>query len=158
VFVGDEAFALDENFLRPYPQKDLDHGKRIFNYRLSRARNVVENAFGIIASRFRILHTSINMKVENINYVIMAICSLHNFLRKRSSGYMCASTVDTEDVEQCVIHQGEWRNNGVLLSDLHPVTRNPNTKAKENREAYREYFLSDGSVQWQEAMIAAGRS
>ncbi|XP_049275508.1 uncharacterized protein LOC119405932 [Rhipicephalus sanguineus] len=36
VFVGDEALQLRKDFMRPYPAKQLDDGKRIFNYRLSR--------------------------------------------------------------------------------------------------------------------------
>lgn len=38
VFVGDEAFQLRPDFLRPYPGRYLDDDRRIFNYRLSRAR------------------------------------------------------------------------------------------------------------------------
>lgn len=38
VFVGDEAFQLRPDFLRPYPAKDLTGEKRVFNYRLSRGR------------------------------------------------------------------------------------------------------------------------
>ncbi|XP_050310641.1 putative nuclease HARBI1 [Anthonomus grandis grandis] len=53
VFIGDEAFALLPNFMKPFNIKVLDNEKKVFNYRLSRARNVVENAFGILASRFR---------------------------------------------------------------------------------------------------------
>lgn len=87
VFLGDEAFALGVNFLKPYAQKELDYSKRVFNYRLSRARNVVENAFGIINSHFGVLQKSIDMKHENICYVVLAICALHNFLRRRSSTY-----------------------------------------------------------------------
>ncbi|CAH2011477.1 unnamed protein product [Acanthoscelides obtectus] len=45
VFLGDEAFSLYENFLKPYSQGDLFYSKRIFNYILSRARNFSENAF-----------------------------------------------------------------------------------------------------------------
>ncbi|GBN27202.1 hypothetical protein AVEN_46589-1 [Araneus ventricosus] len=51
VFVGDEAFALRPDFMKPYAQKLLNTEKRIFNYRLSRTRRIVENAFGILANR-----------------------------------------------------------------------------------------------------------
>lgn len=37
-FVGDEAFQLRKDFLRPFPSKQLRDERRVFNYRLSRAR------------------------------------------------------------------------------------------------------------------------
>lgn len=64
VFVADDAFALHENILKPFPEKSLSKEQRIFNYRLSRARRTVENAFGILCNRFRVFHTAINMKPE----------------------------------------------------------------------------------------------
>jgi hypothetical protein len=52
VFVDDEAFALGEHVLRPFPAKNLTHEKKVFNYRLSRARRFIECAFGIFANKW----------------------------------------------------------------------------------------------------------
>ncbi|XP_050294537.1 uncharacterized protein LOC126734825 [Anthonomus grandis grandis] len=70
VFVGDEAFALRDDFLKPIAQKQLNSDRRIFNYRLSRCRRIVKNVFGILAARFRIFHTEINLKLESIEKVV----------------------------------------------------------------------------------------
>lgn len=40
VFIGDEAFQLRTDFLRPYPARELTTERRIFNLRLSSARSV----------------------------------------------------------------------------------------------------------------------
>ena len=80
MFVADEAFPLRCNIMRPYPGKALPGTKRIFNYRLSRARRIVENAFGITASRFRILRQEIIARPSKVESISKAVVALHNFL------------------------------------------------------------------------------
>jgi len=82
VFVGDEAFPLKSYLLRPYSRNALGDNEpnKIFNYRLSRARHVVENAFGILAARWRCFRGHIEVQPEFIDKIILASCCLHNML------------------------------------------------------------------------------
>lgn len=64
VIVGDEAFPLKSYLIKPYPSRNLDHNRRIFNYRLSRGRGIVENVFGILTSRFGVFKQAIPLEPE----------------------------------------------------------------------------------------------
>ncbi|CAH2101084.1 unnamed protein product [Euphydryas editha] len=83
VFLGDEAFSLKSNFMRPYPNRTLTTEQRTYNFRHSRARRCVECAFGILSTKWRVLHTAINTNVKNTIKTIEATCVLHNFVRRR---------------------------------------------------------------------------
>ncbi|XP_071051076.1 uncharacterized protein [Onthophagus taurus] len=82
IILGDEAFATSEHILRPYPSKNLSVTKRVFNYRLSRARRMVECSFGILAGKWRILNRPLDTSLELSDIIIKACCILHNFVRK----------------------------------------------------------------------------
>ena len=112
VFIGDDAFGFKPHLMKPYPLQNLPAEKRVFNYRLSRARRVVENAFGIAASRFRILRRPIIAKVEKAILITKAIVSLHNFLmslpaNNNNYNYCPSNYVDRESAAGTV--PGEWR-------------------------------------------------
>jgi hypothetical protein len=79
VFVGDEAFPLKEYLMRPYPRAQMSTSKRIFNYRLSKARRVIENALGILTSRWRIFRKPIVATPEKTTEIVKASLCLHNF-------------------------------------------------------------------------------
>ncbi|XP_068121714.1 putative nuclease HARBI1 [Hyperolius riggenbachi] len=155
VYVADEAFALHEHVLKPFPQRTLNYERKIFNYRLSRARRIVENAFGILANRFRVLHTAINLRMDKIDVVVYACCMLHNFLRRRHGlQYMPPNSVDQEDLELGTVIPGEWRNQHTPLTELQTAApRNPTLSAKENRDQYLNYVNGAGSVPWQHRMV-----
>ncbi|XDV17638.1 hypothetical protein PO909_023470, partial [Leuciscus waleckii] len=53
VFLADEAFPLCRNILRPYPGHNTGE-RKVFHFRLSHARRMVECTFGILAAQWRV--------------------------------------------------------------------------------------------------------
>ena len=80
VFIGDEAFELREDLMKPFNASVLNYERRICNYRFSRARRIIENVFGILVARFGVFQKPINMRLDRISDVVLACCALHNFL------------------------------------------------------------------------------
>nr|AAI24960.1 LOC100158389 protein [Xenopus laevis] len=158
VFVTGEEFALHEHILTPFPQKDMSFERRIFNYRLSRARRVADNAFGILSNRFRIFHTAINLSPSKTDSVVLACCVLHNFLcRTSGASYMPATMLDREDTEQSSFIAAEWRLEPNGLLELQDTTlQNATVEAKLSRDRYAAYFNGAGAVEWQAAMVLNG--
>lgn len=81
-FIGDKAFPLTENIMRPYPARGLNNEKRIFNARISRARKTVECAFESLSSKFKVLYSKIACEPQNAENIVKATCILHNFIHK----------------------------------------------------------------------------
>jgi hypothetical protein len=134
VFIN-EVFALHNHLLKPYSKLDLEYDRRVFNYRLSRGRNVVENDFTIIASRFRILQTSINIYPSKINYSVLAICVVHNYLRNVGSSYITRTTFVRENGVTHELERGDWREESTQRLPIESLrARNAPLDAKENRE------------------------
>lgn len=52
VIVADEAFSMTRNVLRSYSRRNLSIKRKLFNYRLSRARRFVECTFGLLANKW----------------------------------------------------------------------------------------------------------
>ena len=157
VMVADDAFPLRENIMKPYAFRGLSQEKRIYNYRLSRARRIVENAFGILANRFRVFLAPMLLAPENVEKVTLASCVLHNFLREKvPSEYTPPGSFDAEDMESGCIQHGEWRNgteNEGMKSIRIGKSNNYTTNAKLIRDDFCTYFNTIGTVSWQEKFI-----
>lgn len=155
VIVADDAFPLKDCMLKPFSGTSLDSKRRIFNYRLSRARRVVENAFGILANRFRVLLTTINLEPEKVERIVLAACSLHNFLRRKCAQYAAPGFIDTETPTDRDAQNGQWRTQRHTLPPIgQQGSNNYAGNAKQIREEFADYFVSDlGQVSWQSEMI-----
>jgi len=93
--------------MKPYSRRGITDEQRICNYRISRGRRVVENAFGILANRFRCLLGTMEQKVENVRKLVETAVVLHNLLRHRL--VMAANEVDHEDEAHNFV-PGAWRH------------------------------------------------
>ncbi|KAJ4925096.1 hypothetical protein JOQ06_017834 [Pogonophryne albipinna] len=136
VFVADEAFPLRKNLMRPFPGRNLPRERRIFNYRLSRARLVVENAFGILSSQWRMYRRVIEVQPEVAEKFVKATCILHNFLR-RTTQANTQRAFSVADVEP--------------LPGLGRIAANNSAReAIRVREVFTSYFNAEGTVPWQD--------
>ncbi|KAJ1519064.1 hypothetical protein ONE63_011307 [Megalurothrips usitatus] len=77
VFVADDAFSLGPHVMKPFAGQFLADSKIIFNYRLSRARRIVENVFAILSARWRVLRRSFIASKLTARAVIQAVVCLH---------------------------------------------------------------------------------
>ena len=153
-FLGDDAFALRETMMKLYSQRGLNNEERIYNYRISRARRVVENAFGILANHFQVLLTTMQHLPSTVKIIVKACIVLHNLMRIRYPGLQNQQLDRPENLNADFV-PGAWRQ-GKNLEDTHTlVGSNTSTKkVKKLRNLLKHWVNSEaGSVACQEQMI-----
>lgn len=157
VLVADDAFALRQNILKPFSQRGMNIVERVFNYRLSRARHIIENVFGIMSARFRVLRKPIHLNAEKTTLVTLACCVLHNYLMTTNKNkYAPSNSLDRDDGMGNII-PGEWRrevepNNSTMF----PLQRSRVTDSltgKDVQNEFKSYFVEEGELDWQYKMI-----
>lgn len=155
-FVGDDAFPLGIHLMKPFPASHLSYEQRIYNYRLSRCRRIVENAFGILSCRFRLFLRQQDMEPLGAKIIVMTAVALHNYLRTRCGDvYMPVGSIDHEDREHHVI-AGQWREQPETLDPVlgHQMVRHRSADVKNLRDALSKWCLSkSGEVPWQYRIV-----
>ena len=150
--VGDDAFPLRCWLMKPFSARNLTNEERIFNYRLSRARRISENAFGILANRFQCLLGTLLQEPETVQSIVLACICLHNLMRIRFPGLQNIA-LDLEDNDHQVI-PGAWRNDRVLQEvDQVRGGNVGNREGKQQRVYLKHYCNNVGAVPWQQDMI-----
>ena len=152
--IGDDAFALRTEMMKPFSNRDLSHDERIYNYRLSRARRVVENAFGIMVNRFQVLLTTMNHAPRTVRLITKTCVLLHNLMRTRYPVLQNRLVAENQALNEGM-EDGEWRLDR-NLADVEEV-RAPNRAtrlAKMQRNLLKHWVNSPaGAVPWQEIMV-----
>jgi hypothetical protein len=149
-FVSDDAFKLVGYNQKPFSGVGLTRKQQIFNYRLSRCRRIVENSFGILSCRFRLLRRSIEVHPDTAEKIVMSCCILHNYLRMNARAtYMPPDAVDSERDNGLII-EGNWRQEPALPPLKAVVQRKPSDYAKDVRSRLADYFITKtGQISWQ---------
>ncbi|KAJ8867777.1 hypothetical protein PR048_031580 [Dryococelus australis] len=103
--------------MRPYPQGNLSPEEDIFNKNLTRTRQVVECAFGIMSAKWRLLLKMIDVHPDPTDDIVKCVCLLHNFI------------IDKEGIN-------DWAQQTV-------ITRNVGANVGEKRGATRAHAIRD---------------
>ncbi|XP_022182081.1 protein ALP1-like [Myzus persicae] len=140
VIIGDEGFALNDNLLRPYGGTHLNKVKRVFNYRLTRARRYVECDFGILSNKWRIFHRPLDVNVETAIGIVKACTVLHNFVRQKDGFDFQSNQIEPEI--------------NCFPNILNAQSIRGGSSANSIRATFADYFVSGvGSVPWQDESI-----
>lgn len=129
VFIGDEAYPLLKNLMKPYARNNLTEANELFNTRLSRARKSVECSFGILTMKWRVLCKAIETHPDTADLIIKAVCILHNTI------------IDREHIIHDI--EGETATQNVL-PDIQASRRNNRATAEavSVRNAFKAYFVN----------------
>lgn len=120
----------------------------IIYFRLSRAKRVIENTFGIFVAKWRILERPMIAKLETIEKIVQAIVCLHNFLKKEdkekadNARYCPSNYVDRENEDGCIF-LGEWRNEQAEVPQARRMGGNAYARsASVIRTEFTKYFMN----------------
>ena len=82
VVLGDPAYPALPWLMKPYPETaQITAEERRFNYRQSRARMTVENAFGRLKGRWRCLLKRMDCHLSNVPNIVASCVVLHNMCK-----------------------------------------------------------------------------
>lgn len=81
VILGDSAYPYPQLplLMLPYAGVDLSPQQLKYNQIHSSERIVIENGYGQLKGRFRVLLKLIELGTNNVEWVVVACCTLHNF-------------------------------------------------------------------------------
>lgn len=125
VFLGDPAYPLLQWLMKAFPDNGrLSRQEKNFNYRLSRARVVVEHSYGRLKGRWRCLLKRLDVATCDVPELVAASCVLHN---------ICETQGDTFD--------DQWME-GTRRQESECDPNSTTVQSEENAVTIRKAFMS----------------
>lgn len=131
-FICDGAFKLMQNFMKPYRGRTLSQMEKNFNKRLSRARVVVECAFGHLVQKFRIFFKTMEQSPENAALITRVCCLLVNVIIDLE-GFLYSDIESDEELQLLSSHLpgDDFEDDETNIFDF----------GKEVRHDFAKYFM-----------------
>jgi hypothetical protein len=117
-WLGDAGYPNTDTILVPYrgtryhlketrlAGKKPENAKELFNLRHASLRNVIERIFGLVKRKYQILRSPSEYAIETQTRIILACCTLHNFVRSREGDkadfYLATQSIIVNNIQPAV--------------------------------------------------------
>ena len=100
VILGDSAYPRFPWLLVPYAGTSLSPDQLQFNLTHSSTRIIIENAFGQLKGRFRLISNQVDIATCKVAQIVVACCTLHNFCLNEKEAFPDEWLIADEEVEK----------------------------------------------------------
>ncbi|XP_005191228.1 uncharacterized protein LOC101900581 [Musca domestica] len=144
-FVTPPRFPFVKHTMRPYPGKLLNAQKEAFNARLKCCTDYLDNAFGILLYRWKVLQNRFSGLPEISCNIIRSCVILHNFAIEHDPSYLHNQLMDHIDEETQEFKQGVWRETVKLPKTklFNNYDNSADNEAFASRDLLKDYLFRE---------------